>query len=66
MKVKPSYTTILKKGRKSAPPVRGYSLAAAALGRMKKQSAPPLKRAMIDRKKLYLDSAATYHSMFIT
>ena len=66
MQVKPSYATILKKGRKSAPPVRGYLLAAAALSRMKTQSAPPAKRGTTDLKKLYLDSAATYHIMFIT
>ena len=48
MQVKPSYASILKKGKKNAPPVRGYSLVAAALSRMKKQSEPPLKRATID------------------
>ena len=37
--VKPSYASILKKGKKSAPPTRGYSLAVAALVRERKKSA---------------------------
>ena len=63
---KPSYASILKKGNKSAPLTRGYSLAVAALVRERKKSAQAPKRATTDPNKLYLDSAATYHSMFYT
>ena len=61
----------MKQGRKGA---RGYAAAAAALSGIpatyktptKKKRVPSMKRATTDPKKLYLDSAATYHSMFIT
>ena len=48
-KVKPSYISVLKQGKISLSPP--------------KQSAPS-KHIMLDKNKLYLDCAATYHSMF--
>ena len=71
--VKPSYARILKRGTKGAPQARGYAAAAAALSGIpaimkkptRKKRAPPEKRTMMDPNKLYLDSAATYHSMFV-
>ena len=66
LQVKPFYASILKKGKKSAPPTRRHSLVVAALAREMKQSAQTPKRATTDPNKLYLDSAATYHSMFCT
>ena len=71
--VKQSYATILKQGKKSTPPTRGYAATAAALSDIrsttkvppKKKRVPPNKRTTMDPNKLYLDSAATYHSMFV-
>ena len=69
--VKPSYASILRRGTPSALLARGYALAAATLisipphplaPTMKKHL--PRKRKTLDENKLYLDSAATYHSMF--
>ena len=71
-KVKPSFASILKRGTPSAPPTRRYALAAAKLSSIpphplaptKKKHTPP-KRKTLDIHKLYLDSAATYHSVFV-
>ena len=65
---KPSYALILKKGRTGA---RGFALAAAALSSTPAAyKTPTRKRALTrrittDSNKLYLDSAATYHSLFV-
>ena len=70
--VEPSYASVLKQGRKRAPPASRYAAAATAPGGIlattkappKKKRAPPKKITTMDPNKLYLDSAATYHVMF--
>ena len=67
----PSYATVLKRGAKGA---QGYAAAAAALSGIpatyklptKMKCVPTKKQATTDPNKLYLDSAATYHSVFVT
>ena len=65
--MKQSYASILKKGGTGA---RGYALAATALSgipatyKMPSRKRAPAKRGTCDPNKLYLDSAATYHSIF--
>ena len=67
------YASVLKQGRKRAPQVKGYVAAAAALSGIpaimkaptKKKCVTPKKRRTMDPNKFYLDSAATYHNMFI-
>ena len=68
IKTTPSYLSILKKGGTGA---RGYALAAAALSsipatyKMPPRKRAPARRHITDPNKLYLDSATTYHSMFV-
>ena len=67
----PLYATVLKQGVKGAG---GYAAAAAALSGIpatyklptKMKRVPTKKRATTDPNKLNLDSAATYHSVFVT
>ena len=67
IEARPSYASILKKGRTEA---RGYALAATALSgvpaayKMPTSERAPAKSGTCDPNKLYLDSAATYHSVF--
>ena len=67
IETRPSYASILKKGRTGA---RGYALAATALSgvpatyKMPSSERATTKRGTCDPNKLYLDSAATYHSIF--
>ena len=64
---RPSYASILKKGKTGA---RGYALAVTALSsapatyKMPSSERAPAKRGTCDPNKLYLDSAAKYHSVF--
>ena len=64
---KPSYASILKKGGTGA---RGYALAAAALSsipaayKTPTRKRAPARRITTNPNRLYLNSAATYHSIF--
>ena len=68
MKTTPTYSSILKKGGTG---VHGYALAAAALSsvpatyKMPPGKRAPAKRITCDPTRLYLGSAAAYHSMFV-
>ena len=67
IETRPSYASILKKGKTW---VRGYALAATALSsvpatyKMPSSERAPAKRGTCDPNKQYLNSAATYHSVF--
>ena len=69
--VKPSYASVLQRGTTSVPPAKGYAASATALSSIPPhplaptmKGRPPPKRKTLDANKLYLDSAATHHSMF--
>ena len=63
---KPSYANVVKKGGKGAS---SYAAAAAKLATSeattKNQRAPTKSRITTDPNKLYVDSAATYPSLFV-
>ena len=64
--LKPSYANVVKKGEKRAS---GYVAAVAALAtsevNTKNRRISTKRQIMTDPNKLYLDSVATYHSMFV-
>ena len=68
IETRPSYASILKKGGTGA---QEYALAATALSgvpatyKMPSSERAPAKRGTCDPNKLYLDSVATYHSIFV-